>query len=97
VDVVRNAYGRQKDSFEAVDDSGTLPLVFIRAPRLVRVGPSVDVLATLGGEPVLVRSGRLYGAAFHPEISEPPALHARIFGGAAWQDQLPSHEAAGLG
>jgi len=68
VGVKRNAYGRQVDSFEAVDDSGTRKLVFIRAPRIERVGPSVEVLATLNGEPVLVRQGNVTGACYHPEL-----------------------------
>ena len=71
VDVTRNAYGRQVDSFEALDDSGTRRLVFIRAPRIDRVGPGVEVLATLKGEPVLVRQGNVTGACFHPELCPP--------------------------
>ncbi len=68
VGVQRNAYGRQVDSFVALDDSGTRRLVFIRAPRIERVGPSVEVLATLKGEPVLVRQGNVTGACYHPEL-----------------------------
>jgi 5'-phosphate synthase pdxT subunit len=66
--VERNAYGRQLDSFEAHSDAG-LPLIFIRAPRIVEVGPAVEVLDTLAGEPVLVRQGQVHGACFHPELS----------------------------
>ena len=69
VDVDRNAWGRQVDSFEAVDDSGRLPLVFIRAPRIRSAGPGVEVLATYRGEPVLVRQGPLTAATFHPELT----------------------------
>ena len=78
VTVDRNAYGRQLDSFEAKDDSGARRLVFIRAPRIIAVGAGVEVLARLGGEPVLVREGRVFGAAYHPEL-DGPALHAQIF------------------
>jgi 5'-phosphate synthase pdxT subunit len=69
VEVARNAWGRQVDSFEAVDDSGRLPLMFIRAPRIRKVGPNVEVLATYRGEPVLVRQGQLTAATFHPELT----------------------------
>jgi pyridoxal 5'-phosphate synthase pdxT subunit len=82
VAVARNAWGRQVDSFEATDDAGALPLVFIRAPRIVAVGSSVEVLATLGGEPVLVRQRRVVGATFHPELTDDRAVHALAFGAA---------------
>ena len=49
--------------------------VFIRAPRIVRVGPGVEVLARVGGEPVLVRSGATWAATFHPELSEDARVH----------------------
>jgi 5'-phosphate synthase pdxT subunit len=80
LDVERNAYGRQLDSFEAVDDSGALPLVFIRAPRIVEVGPRVDVVVTLGGEPVMVRQHNVIGAAFHPELTDDLGVHRLAFG-----------------
>jgi 5'-phosphate synthase pdxT subunit len=80
VDVVRNAYGTQLDSFAAVADGGAafpdLPTVFIRAPRIVRVGPSVAVLARVGGDPVLVRAGAVWGATFHPELAADDRVHA---------------------
>jgi 5'-phosphate synthase pdxT subunit len=69
VDVKRNAYGRQLDSFEATSDDGAHHMVFIRAPRITRVGAQVKVLATLRGEPVLVRHANVTGATFHPELS----------------------------
>jgi 5'-phosphate synthase pdxT subunit len=79
----RNSYGRQLDSFEARGDGhrggSGLPLVFIRAPRIVEVGPSVEVLETLDGEPVFVRQGALYGACFHPELSDDLSLLGSIF------------------
>ncbi len=72
--VARNGYGRQLHS-------GTFPLrgaaipsgacgVFIRAPRILRVGPEVEVLACRGQDPVLIRSGPVLGACFHPELQE---------------------------
>jgi 5'-phosphate synthase pdxT subunit len=79
--VRRNAYGRQVDSFEAdVDVRGIGPVraVFIRAPRVERVGPRVEVLAEHGDEPVLVRQGNLLAAAFHPEIAGEPRLHGLL-------------------
>jgi 5'-phosphate synthase pdxT subunit len=74
--VERNAYGGQTHSFEAeVDfDSGAERVAFIRAPRIVDVG-SCEVVATFKGEPVAVRSGKVIGASFHPEITGATTLH----------------------
>jgi 5'-phosphate synthase pdxT subunit len=80
VDVARNAYGRQRHSFEAIDDAGELPLVFIRAPRILRMGSGVHVLATHQGEPILVEEGNVVGATFHPELTLDPSVHRRVFG-----------------
>jgi 5'-phosphate synthase pdxT subunit len=80
VGVVRNGYGRQRQSFEATSDEGGLPLVFIRAPRIARVGAQVDVLATFRGEPVLVREGAVTGASFHPELTHDLRVHRAVFG-----------------
>lgn len=80
LEVDRNAYGRQVWSFEAdVDLEGDdLPLrgVFIRAPRVRRLGSDVDVLGTQDGEPVLVRDGRFLLASFHPELTDDLRVHA---------------------
>lgn len=81
VDVCRNAYGRQLHSFADRDDSGALPLVFIRAPRIARVGEAVEVLAQHRGEPVLVRQGTLVAATFHPELTSSRRIHAAVFSG----------------
>jgi 5'-phosphate synthase pdxT subunit len=79
VDVVavRNAYGTQVDSFAAVADSKLedLRCVFIRAPRLRRPGPDVEVLARVDGWPVFVRQGRVLATTFHPELSGDPRVH----------------------
>ena len=80
VAVARNAWGRQVDSFTAKDDAERLPLVFIRAPRVVAVGPQVEILATFQGEPILCRQGRLYGATFHPELTADRSVHQAVFG-----------------
>jgi 5'-phosphate synthase pdxT subunit len=76
--VLRNAYGSQRESFEAdvdVAGVGLLRAVFIRAPVFQRAGPGVEVLATWAGRPVVVRSDRLLASAFHPEIAGTAAMH----------------------
>ncbi len=83
IDVRRNAFGRQVDSFESdLDvrglDGGPFHAVFIRVPVVERAGGSVDVLATVDGKPVLVRRGSLVAAAFHPELSNDDRIH-RLF------------------
>jgi 5'-phosphate synthase pdxT subunit len=82
--VERNAYGRQVHSFEVQLDVPELGLgvtaVFIRAPRLLALGPGVEVLARHRDEPVLVRQGRVLAATFHPELSGDDRLHALFAG-----------------
>jgi 5'-phosphate synthase pdxT subunit len=77
--VERNAYGRQRESFEApvVTDAGLGAVggVFIRAPRLREIGAAVAVLARFEGEPVAVRDGTVLAATFHPELSGASGLH----------------------
>lgn len=77
--VERNAYGRQIDSSiltaETELPGGPLEMVFIRAPRITRTGPAVQVLARREGAPVLVRQGRLLAATFHPELSADLRVH----------------------
>jgi 5'-phosphate synthase pdxT subunit len=77
--VRRNAYGRQIHSFEAVSRGG-LPLVLIRAPALVEIGPRVEVLDRLDGQPVWVRQGSIFAATFHPELSGDLTVHRAVFG-----------------
>jgi len=76
----RNAWGRQVHSFTARVDVAPLGSafdgVFIRAPRITRVGRGVEVVATLRGEPVGVRRGRVAAFTFHPELTADPRLHA---------------------
>jgi pyridoxal 5'-phosphate synthase pdxT subunit len=82
VTVRRNGYGRQIASFETdlvVEGVGTVPGVFIRAPRIEAIGPDVEVLASHdhgdGPHPVLVRQGAVWGASFHPELTTDDRVH----------------------
>ena len=86
VEVRRNAYGRQLDSFEADLDMpilGAQPLhgVFIRAPMVTDVGAGVEVLATdADGRPVAIRQGAVIATAFHPELTSDRRLHELFLG-----------------
>ena len=77
ISIRRNAYGRQLDSSIREGRLGTSPIemVFIRAPKIERVGPEVEVLATEGNDPVAVRQGKTMAATFHPELSEDTRVH----------------------
>ncbi|MBV9574607.1 MAG: pyridoxal 5'-phosphate synthase glutaminase subunit PdxT [Acidobacteriales bacterium] len=86
IGIRRNAYGRQIDSsirpgrFHSADaepdDKGSaLEMVFIRAPKIERVGPGVEVIATDGDDPVAVRKGNVMAATFHPELSDDTRVH----------------------
>jgi 5'-phosphate synthase pdxT subunit len=99
VDVARNAYGRQIDSFVGDvdldpaldrdrDPSPPIQGVFIRAPRIRRIGPGVRVLGRLTdtGEPVLVAEGELLAATFHPELTSDSRVHRHFL------DRLSSSE-----
>lgn len=82
IEVRRNAFGAQLHSFEdeiALEDGGgTVTGVFIRAPVVTRVGAGVDVLARYDGKVVGVRSGRLLGTSFHPELTDDLRMHRRF-------------------
>src|SRR5438105_44780 len=77
----RNAYGRQIDSSiregKFLQADSPLEMVFIRAPRIERVGPDVEVIATEGpnNSPVAVRQGSVMAATFHPELSDDSRVH----------------------
>jgi len=77
--VRRNAFGRQVDSFEGDLDfvglDAPVHAVFIRAPWVERVGPSVEVLASAAGHPVAVRQGSALATAFHPEVTGDRRIH----------------------
>jgi pyridoxal 5'-phosphate synthase pdxT subunit len=83
LDVVRNGYGRQIDSFEAlVTPAGALlagsepfRMVFIRAPRITRTGPEVEILLRHEDEPVAAREGRVLVTTFHPEMTGDRRMH----------------------
>jgi 5'-phosphate synthase pdxT subunit len=77
ISVRRNAFGRQVDSFESSISTpiGEFHGVFIRAPRIERVGTAVEVIGSLGDEPVLVRQGNVLAASFHPELTSDARLH----------------------
>jgi pyridoxal 5'-phosphate synthase pdxT subunit len=80
----RNAYGSQADSFDTeLDvrgvDGGPMPVAFIRAPRIEAVlSDAVEVLAEVGGHPVVVRQGALLAMTFHPEVAGETRLHAHF-------------------
>jgi 5'-phosphate synthase pdxT subunit len=84
VTVRRNAYGRQVDSFEAdlsvegIDHP--VRGVFIRAPWVEEIGPSVRVLAELEGHPIVLEQGNVVVASFHPELVGETALHGYVLG-----------------
>ncbi|WP_440992163.1 pyridoxal 5'-phosphate synthase glutaminase subunit PdxT [Haloarchaeobius baliensis] len=92
VSVDRNAFGRQKDSFEAPLDVAGLdepfPAVFIRAPVIDEVGEDVEVLATWDERPVAVRDGSVIATSFHPELTSDVRVHRLAFFAAAEADPL---------
>jgi len=87
IEVLRNAYGRQVDSFESdlgIPALGEEPFhaVFIRAPVVASVGPGVEVMATARSEraapeePVAVRQGNVIATSFHPELTDDARFHS---------------------
>jgi 5'-phosphate synthase pdxT subunit len=80
--VERNAYGRQIDSAIQTGDTqlagGPLEMVYIRAPRIVKTGEGVTILAERDGFPVLVEQGHIMAATFHPELSADRRVHQRF-------------------
>lgn len=80
IEVARNAYGRQRESFEAdvkLEFAPETPFraVFIRAPRITGTGKEVEVLARFNNDPVLVSSGKILAATFHPELVDDLRIH----------------------
>ena len=79
LDIERNAYGSQLDSFEAEielkEPKRQVSATFIRAPKFHRVGPSVQVLGEYQDLPVLAREGLVLASAFHPEYLDEPRVH----------------------
>lgn len=79
VAVTRNAYGRQNDSI-ILNESTSLPggpleMVYIRAPKITRIGPDVQTLAKRDDAPTLIREKNILAATFHPELSSDPRVH----------------------
>ncbi|MFN3478249.1 MAG: pyridoxal 5'-phosphate synthase glutaminase subunit PdxT, partial [bacterium] len=79
VEIKRNAYGRQRDSFDSVINIPSLGTfiraVFIRAPEIVNLGPKVRELANFEELPVLVQEDNILISTFHPELSSNPSIH----------------------
>ncbi|MBI2252264.1 MAG: pyridoxal 5'-phosphate synthase glutaminase subunit PdxT [Armatimonadetes bacterium] len=80
IEVARNAFGRQRESFESdlsikVLGEKTFPGVFIRAPYILTSGSSVEILASFENKIVAVRQGRFLGSAFHPELTKDLRFH----------------------
>jgi 5'-phosphate synthase pdxT subunit len=79
ITVERNGYGRQKDSrvvkLEGIPDFEDMEAVFIRAPIVRSMGRNVRVLATYGGDPVLLEQGHHLASSFHPELSGETRIH----------------------
>jgi 5'-phosphate synthase pdxT subunit len=77
ITIRRNAYGRQVDSSirEGQFLNNPIEMVFIRAPKIERVGQGVEVVATEGHDPVMVRKGKILAATFHPELSGDSRIH----------------------
>ncbi|MCH8927479.1 MAG: pyridoxal 5'-phosphate synthase glutaminase subunit PdxT [Candidatus Marinimicrobia bacterium] len=80
VDIDRNGYGSQRDSFSAdislnFDDENPFHAVFIRAPKIMNIGSSVTALAELNGEVVMARNSNVLVTSFHPELSENRNIH----------------------
>jgi 5'-phosphate synthase pdxT subunit len=80
IEVERNAFGRQVDSFEAdlkipALHNGTFHGIFIRAPTIEKAERGVEVLCQLNGKPVAVRQGKLLACTFHPELTDDLRLH----------------------
>ncbi len=82
IGIRRNAYGRQLHSSirqgRLLPENSPIEMVFIRAPKIDRVGPGVEILATEGSDPVAVRQGHVMAATFHPELSDDPRIHQRF-------------------
>ena len=80
VQVERNSFGRQRDSFEAVISMDSLNIpkfngVFIRAPSISEVGENAEVISKFNEKIVAVKQGNMLGTAFHPELTKDVSLH----------------------
>ena len=77
IGIRRNAYGRQIDSSirEGLFRGSPIEMVFIRAPKISRLGDGIEIVATEGNDPVVVRQGKTMAATFHPELSDDTRIH----------------------
>lgn len=83
VDVERNAYGRQIDSFEELlninldgsQNGRKFNSIFIRAPKILNVGEKVEILGKFGQEAVLIRENNIIASTFHPELTDDLRIH----------------------
>ena len=77
IGIRRNAYGRQIESSirQGLFRGSPIEMVFIRAPKIERLGPQIEVLATEGKDPVVVRQGKTMAATFHPELTNDTRIH----------------------
>lgn len=94
IEVERNAYGRQVHSrvaavelTEVLGEPAVIEGVFIRAPRITRIGPAVRVLGRLGNDPVLIRQGGIIAATFHPELTDDHRVHRLLVDEEAGHDR----------
>jgi 5'-phosphate synthase pdxT subunit len=97
ITVRRNAYGRQIDSSirEGQFLNQPIEMVFIRAPKIERTGSDVEVVATEGKDPVLVRKGKTLAATFHPELSDDTRIHKYFLDLIAKDGKSQAEEALG--
>lgn len=81
ISVIRNAYGRQIDSFITdvdapfLGDNKPFRTIFIRAPQIRKVGPKAEILLEHNDVPIMVRQGHIFALAFHPELTDDPRIH----------------------
>lgn len=94
IEVERNAYGRQVHSrvaavelTEVLGEPAVIEGVFIRAPKITRIGPAVSVLGRLGNDPVLIRQGGIIAATFHPELTDDHRVHRLLVDEEAGHDR----------
>ena len=83
--VDRNAFGRQVDSFSGnlcleFDNTDSFKGLFIRAPKISKLGKGIKILATYNKQPVMITNGRHFATTFHPEIGDDYRIHEYIMG-----------------
>ena len=83
--VDRNAFGRQVDSFSGnlcleFDNTDSFNGLFIRAPKISKLGKGIKILATYKKQPVMITNGRHFATTFHPEIGDDCRIHKHIMG-----------------